>query len=232
MAGVQSFPVRSIEELVLVLQEMDKINPVIRLMLEFEARSGLRYVDVSAIKFSDVSINGVIRDSFSVVQSKGFNKRMTAFYRDNPTPESTNPAVIAAYKRVESKAKINARSASTVNISINTQLKQVIEDLRDINGKYLMMFQSSHHSAKPNRAITIQYINRVLKKVAFKLALPYALSTHSLRKTFVRFLIDMGADITVIMKGLGQSSLSSTQHYINTFDDNTKKFAENIEFSV
>lgn len=51
------------------------INPVIRLMLEFEARTGLRYVDASQIKWADVMINGVYRESFTLVMSKSYNKR-------------------------------------------------------------------------------------------------------------------------------------------------------------
>ncbi|NMV27364.1 hypothetical protein HKB23_33875, partial [Vibrio parahaemolyticus] len=56
-----AFPARDLDELEKIIRLMDDINPLISMMIEMEVRTGLRYCDISKLKFSDVMINGVIR---------------------------------------------------------------------------------------------------------------------------------------------------------------------------
>lgn len=222
MAGATAYPLRSVKELCDVLREIDRISPVVRLLLEFEARTGLRYVDASRVKFSDVMINGVIRDQFTIVQSKPFKKRVRILEK----------RADEAGKKVSDTAISNAKKASEKTVNLNSELKELIEDVAHINQGCTLLFESTHHLAKKGNPVSIQYVNRVLKLVAQKLKLPYQLSTHSMRKTFAMFLLENNADIRVIMKGLGQSSLTSTQHYLNTFLDPEKHFTDKISFQV
>ncbi|CAH0542977.1 tyrosine-type recombinase/integrase [Vibrio marisflavi] len=201
-----SFPVRDVEELREIIKRMDEINPLIAMMIEFETRTGLRFVDVSKLKFSDLMINGVVRRSFVVVQSKPYHARL---------------------RHMSEK---QAREKSKVTIHVNDQLEELIKRIYVANGKHKLLFQSDHHLAKPDTALSIQYVNRAYKRIARDLQLPYSLSTHSMRKTFAMFLLDQQASMKTIMEALGQSSLSATQHYLNTFMDETKEYTTNIDF--
>ena len=207
MAGAKAFPVTNKRELQEILERMDSINPMIRLMLEFEARTGLRYSDASNVKFIDVMINGVVKSSFDVIQSKTYKKRISC--------------------GIDEKS---AKTASKKTVYINDPLKKLIEEAMYFGDGNKLLFQSTHHLAKPDSPITIQYVNRVLKRIAVDMKLPYQLSTHSMRKTFAMMLIDNGASMAVVMKSLGQSSLSSTQHYVDTFLDSSKSYTDQIDF--
>ncbi|HIF9321610.1 tyrosine-type recombinase/integrase (plasmid) [Photobacterium damselae subsp. damselae] len=209
MAGARAYPISNMNEVRDILRLVDAKNPIIRLLFEFEIRTGLRYVDASKVKWSDVKINGVWRQSFTVVQSKSFNKRMTCGQRE-----------------------ANARRDSSLTIHMNSELIALLEDLESFTGKYQLLFQSTHHLAKPNRPITIQYVNRVLKQIAVQLALPYQLSTHSMRKTFALILLEKKAGIHDLRELLGQSSLTATDHYVGTFLDTNKSFTDQISFTI
>lgn len=204
-----SYPCRNIEELKEVIARLDEINPLISKMVEFEARTGLRYSDTSKVKFKDVMINGVIRDSFEVIQSKTYNARTKR--KKNPMSHS------------------EAAQKSKIIIHINDQLRELIRSLFVSNGHQELMFGSSHHFSK-GRAISLQYINRAFKKVAIEMQLPYQLSSHSMRKSFALTLIDGGAPIHVVMEALGHSSLSATQHYVKTFFDQKTEYVKAINF--
>lgn len=227
MAGAKAYPVSDVKELTCILKNIDLINPVVRYLLEFEARTGLRYVDVSKIKWSDVTINGVYRDSFTVVQSKSYNRRVTNALKKikDEEKEKALPSIRA-----------NARSASAVEIKITDEIKEMLDDLKEFTGDRTMLFESTHHRAKKGNSITINYVNLVMKRVATDLGLPYQLSTHSMRKTFAQMLIEgdgeKKASMKVLMNALGQSSLSSTQHYIDTFRDDTHDYTGKISFSL
>ncbi|HIF9347060.1 TPA: tyrosine-type recombinase/integrase [Photobacterium damselae] len=209
MAGARAYPMSNMTEVQNVLRLVDQINPIIRLLFEFEVRTGLRYVDASQVKWSDVKINGVWRQSFTIIQSKPFNKRVSC-----------------------GKNIANARRDSAITIHMNQELIELLTDLESFTGCYTMLFQSTHHLAKPNKPITIQYVNRVLKQVALELGLPYQLSTHSMRKTFALILLQKGAGIHNLRDLLGQSSLTATDHYVGTFLDTNKSFTDQIKFSV
>lgn len=210
MVGKTAYPARSLDELVLILQEIDNISPLVRLLLDFEARTGLRNIDARNMQWSTVLVNGVIRDSFSVVQSKSFSRRLT-----NGTSEA------------------NAKRLATVTVNVSPELKELIEEIRELTGGHKLMFQSLHHHAKEDSAITIQYVNRVLKRVAVKLKLPYQLSTHSMRKSFTEMVLSMpGATLVHAQNMLGHGSLSSLQHYVNTFRNDNAHFTNQISFSV
>lgn len=209
MAGATAYPMTNIAEVKQVLALVDQTNPIIRLMFEFEVRTGLRYVDATKVKWADVKINGVWRQSFTIVQSKAYNKRLT-----------------------NGMAPANARRESSLTIHMNSELITLLEDLEGFTGDHDLLFQSTHHLAKQNRAITIQYVNRVLKNVAAKLYLPYQLSTHSMRKTFAMIVLDNGAGMHNLRDLLGQSSLTATDHYVATFLDRNKSFTDQVSFSV
>ncbi len=213
-----SLPVQNVEELKAIIKRMDDINPLIAILIDFEARTGLRYVDLSALTFDDLMINGTVRKSFTIVQSKAYNARMKPSLTKGLTPSQ------------RAKRDRYAKEASKITIHVNEGLEALIRRLYLVNGAHKLAFQSSHHLAKGNKAISIQYVNRSLKKIAFEMGLPYPLSTHSMRKSFAMFLLNKGATVKVVKEALGQSSLSSTEHYLKTFADETKDFTTQIDY--
>lgn len=210
MGCVQSYPPKTAEECREILSRVDIVNPIIALMLECSALTGLRYSDVSKLKVSDLFVNGQIRDDVTIIQQKPLNKRLSSGQKAS-----------------------SAKEASKVKIHINQQCADLIVDAVRINGVDLLtggaklIFASSVKAKQP---FSIQYINRLLKRVAFEMKLKYPLSTHSFRKMFAMIIVKKGASVHQIRDALGQSSLAATDHYLRTFLSETKEFTDDISF--
>jgi integrase len=204
MSGRQAFPARDAKQLRRIIQAVDRGNPVIALMLEFMALTGLRYSDVSQLGFDDVMVNGVIRSTVIIIQCKIYSKSIAA-----------------------GKSHNAARAVAKLTVHLNEQCRAVIEDLAHINHGKKMLFESATNPGKP---YTCQMANILLKRAAAELKLDYQLSTHSFRKTFALALVKNGAAIHQVRDSLGQASLSSTDHYLRTFLSDTEALVGNIRF--
>lgn len=202
-----SSPVESIEELQQIIKMLHKRSPLAAMLIEFEARTGLRYSDTSRLTFKDIMVNGVPRARFNVIQSKSYKARLAK-------------GMVAS----------TARKKSEITIHVNAQLSELIRRLFIINGHNKLAFQSNHHLAKEGEAITIQYVNRQLNQIAAELGLNYQLSTHSMRKSFTQFLITAGASLNILRDALGHSDARTTNHYISTFSGDLKKYTTEINF--
>lgn len=213
-----ALPLENLEQLRDVLTILDDINPLVAMMAEFEARSGLRYVDISKLTFKDIMVNGVPRKSFTIIQSKSYNSRMRA---DRIAGMSD-----AQLKRHQRQAK----EKSKVTVYVNDSFAELINRLYLTNGHNSLVFASNHHHAS-GKAISISYVNQALSQAAKELQLPMELSTHSLRKTFAMTLHEeKGAPLTVVKNLLGHSSLSATEHYLSASLTKTKDFATSVDF--
>jgi len=192
------------------------MNPVVALLLELSARTGLRYGDCSNLRLSNVLINEQIRDDIVVVTQKSFNMRMHSIKKKNLSADK--------YK----KALASAKEASTLRIPLSSQVKTLIADALTFSEEgAVYLFESTINKGNPYR---IQHVNRLLKQVAIEMKLSYSLSTHSFRKSFALTLIRNGAKMNVVRDMLGQASLSSTDHYVNTFLSETDNFFKGIDF--
>lgn len=221
MAGVQSYPPEKKGELRKILLLVDRENPVVALQLEFQALTGLRYVDAAKLTQKQIMINGVIRDTITIVQQKPYNKRVSVAIAK---AEKNNITLSEAeLKRI----KAGARKLSEVKLHFNDQAKAVIEDAMQQNPGKVMLFESSK---RPGQPYTAQYFNKLLKLVACELKLTYPLSTHSFRKSFALMNIRNGAGTHEVRDMLGQSDLASTDHYLQTFMSSTKALTDKIEF--
>ncbi len=203
----KSDPVTSKEELQTIIQMLHKRHPIASMMIEFEARTGLRYSDTSKLKFDDVMINGVPRARFDVIQSKALQSRLA--------------------KGIALK---NAREKSRITINANEQLKELIRQIYILNGHNKLLFQSNHHNAPDNTAISIQFINRQLKAIASELKLDYQLSTHSMRKSFTYMLMEGGASLNILRDALGHSDAKTTNHYISSIKSDLETHQTSINF--
>jgi len=65
-------------------------------------------------------------------------------------------------------------------------------------------------------------INKYLKRIANKLELNINLTTYVARHSFATILMREGASIEFIGENLGHSSISTTQNYLGSFDDEYK----------
>ncbi|QUM78771.1 tyrosine-type recombinase/integrase (plasmid) [Moritella sp. 24] len=204
MACIQSYPPRTIKELRNILQLVDSSNPVVALMLEMSALTGLRYSDCSTLTIKEVTINGVLRESISVVQKKGYKKRLSS-----------------------GMAEPAARRAATVRVSFSDQAKELIEEAVRLNPGGTLLFESDRKRGFPYSA---QYVNRILKSAAVKLKLTYPLSSHSFRKAFALMLIENGAKSHTVRDLLGHASLASTDHYLSTFMSDNDGHVAKLKF--
>lgn len=204
MAAKQAYPARDGRQLRKIIQHVDQANPIIALMLEFMALTGLRYSDASQIRFDDVIVNGVIRSTVIIIQQKIYSKSQAA-----------------------GKSHAAARAVAKLTVHLNEQCRAVIEDAAHINAGKKLVFESN---VRPGQPYTCQMVNLLLKKAACDLRLDYQLSTHSFRKSFALAMVKNGAAIHQIRDSLGQASLSSTDHYLRTFMSDVDKLIDGIKF--
>lgn len=252
MACIASFPPRSYEECRAILREVDMINPILALQLEFCARTGLRIGDAGKLKRKAFYINGLLRDSISITQSKTFNKRVTtgvnaakAKRQASMTISITGKTKEEIMAEVEAKSQTQleltqreidqivaeAKKASTITIGISDKIKDLIEEAARLvggnNGDMdRLLFESSVKKGSP---YSTQYINRILKVVAYKLKLNYPLSTHSFRKAFASFLVRAQVNLPDVRDALGHSSLLVTNDYLKSFNSNHEQIALKID---
>lgn len=251
MACIASFPPRSYEECRAILREVDMINPILALQLEFCARTGLRIGDAGKLKRKVFYINGLLRDSISITQSKTFNKRVTtginaakAKRQASMTISITGKTKEEIMAEVEKRSQVQleltqkeidqivaeAKKASTITIGISDKIKELIEEalrLAGCDGEMdKLLFESSVKKGSP---YSTQYINRILKVVAYKLKLNYPLSTHSFRKAFASFLVRAQVNLPDVRDALGHSSLLVTNDYLKSFNSNHEQIALKID---
>jgi integrase/recombinase XerD len=68
-----------------------------------------------------------------------------------------------------------------------------------------------------------KFVNRWLKKIADKLGIDKDITTYSARHSFATVLKRSGAPIEFISESLGHSEMSTTQGYLDSFEDDVKR---------
>ncbi len=87
------------------------------------------------------------------------------------------------------------------------------------------LFQPTRNPANPNnlnKPLNPKTINEILDFYAKKIALPFKISPHSARATFISQLLDMGTDIYKVAREVNHSSVKTTQEY----DKRRKKLSD------
>lgn len=176
---------------------------MLSLTASMSALTGLRYSDASWLTFDDfVDQNGEYREHIDICQQKPYRMRIG---------RGIEPSV--------------AFRASTVRIFVNDGFKEIIEECRIHSCSETLLFANSRSTYRSpdgdgyERPMAVQSANWHHEKVKTKLRIDYPLGTHSWRKYFAKKMLAKGVTLEKIRDFLGQSSLQSTNHYLETFHE-------------
>jgi len=111
-------------------------------------------------------------------------------------------------------------------VTINNNLKKLIHEYMNyIQSKSEYLFPSER-----GEQLTRSGIQQIFKKWAKKAGLPKRYSIHSLRHTYATNLYKAsGFNLRLVQKQLGHSSISTTQVYADTFDEDLDNAVENLD---
>ena len=111
-------------------------------------------------------------------------------------------------------------------VTINNNLKSIIQQYMDYHPS-VYLFPSER-----GEQLTRSGIQQIFKKWANKAGLPQRYSIHSLRHTYATNLYKAsGYNLRLVQKQLGHSSISTTQVYADTFDEDLEIAVEKLDFS-
>ncbi len=111
-------------------------------------------------------------------------------------------------------------------VTINNNLKSIIQQYMDYHLS-VYLFPSER-----GEQLTRSGIQQIFKKWANKAGLPKRYSIHSLRHTYATNLYKAsGYNLRLVQKQLGHSSISTTQVYADTFDEDLEIAVEKLDFS-
>ena len=111
-------------------------------------------------------------------------------------------------------------------VTINNNLKSIIQQYMDYHPS-VYLFPSER-----GEQLTRSGIQQIFKKWANKAGLPKRYSIHSLRHTYATNLYKAsGYNLRLVQKQLGHSSISTTQVYADTYDEDLEIAVEKLDFS-
>ena len=111
-------------------------------------------------------------------------------------------------------------------VTINNNLKSIIQQYMDYHPS-VYLFPSER-----GEQLTRSGIQQIFKKWAKKAGLPKRYSIHSLRHTYATNLYKAsGYNLRLVQKQLGHSSISTTQVYADTYDEDLEIAVEKLDFS-
>ncbi|UJF20326.1 site-specific integrase (plasmid) [Vibrio sp. SS-MA-C1-2] len=224
-----------IEDTLVILDCVRKLDPYAAVMLEMQYVTGLRFSDVRTLTFNDFEDRFGPKSSFTVIQNKIFNSSMTRLNTANKRRSASGEPVLSE-KAMEARA---ARKAK-VEIIITPYMRDIVTYCDKYQGlnQYsdgVLLFASPHKRSRgaPYRT---EYVNKLLKSPELTELLRKAspnltnrnLGTHSFRRAFGTELLHKGANVKLIMELLGQSSLESTAKYLQNSQEQKTHFLEQI----
>ena len=106
-------------------------------------------------------------------------------------------------------------------------MKDRIVDLAPSLAERLTPFIQGREPDEPLLGVTPESISGIIRRFAIKAGV--SLHTHSLRDYFASKLIDAGADVEVVRRLLGHSSLRNTQRYLARTDAQRKEAINRLD---
>lgn len=120
------------------------------------------------------------------------------------------------------KAKPISIPLIDANMSIITRWGNPKEDMET----YLFPILNGIDSIESQRfkiKLFTQYLNKAIKRIARKLELEGNITSYTARHSFATVLKRSGTDIAFISEALGHSDLKTTESYLDSFEDETRK---------
>ncbi|ELA9367513.1 tyrosine-type recombinase/integrase [Vibrio parahaemolyticus] len=212
---VPSVPPKTPEMANLILDRLYERNPILGLTCQMSALTGLRYSDASWLKYDDFyTPNGEFRESIEVCQQKTFGMRVGR--KDNPMSEDEafrkSICVVYTSNAIEELVKETRLFSKGSEFLFANPRSRIVRD----DGSIIY------------RPMSVESANWHHEKVSKELNLDWQLGTHSWRKYFAKRLVKLGATVEEIRDLLGQSSLTSTNAYLISIEDDLKKHIKNL----
>lgn len=130
---------------------------------------------------------------------------------------------------VREKTKLTSRIQSPIEIYLTDQAKEIIELWEAGNShkkdNYIFgVFDDTMNTEERYKAtkIAIYIINSNMKKIAKKLNIDSKVSTMVARHTWATILMKNNISMPYISKGLGHTSMTTTERYLGDFDQKQK----------
>lgn len=206
-------PPQNAKEAQLIIAELYERNPLLSLTASISALTGLRYGDASWLTFDDfIDSQGRYRDYANICQQKTYRMRIGRGAEHSVAFQS-----------------------SIVRIFVNKGIIAIIDECRFHSCSDTLLFANPRSSIKmPNgeviaRPMAVQSANYHHDLVKKTLSIDYALGTHSWRKYFAKKLVNKRVTVEKIRDLLGQTSLTSTNHYLTTFSEELAPLITNMD---
>lgn len=165
--------------------------------------------------FLSFNCNGMNIKDIALLKHKDLEDEKFEFYR--------------AKTKLTSKANLE-----TITVFLNPYIKDIIKKHgTDANSShYVFDILSSIDNAEVQRKKIqnfTRYINQHLKTLCIENGLPGTISTYWARHSFTTQSVRKGASLELMREFLGHRDTKTTQNYLDSFDDESKKeFAQNI----
>lgn len=165
---------------------------------------GLRVSDLRVLRFSNlINDNLTFKENFAVFEQKTRNTR---------------------------KRKKNRYI--TINHAVIEAVTLYLENTPDVSLSDYMFRSVSNRGGNQNKPLSIQSIDRILKKIAVDLGLNVKMSTHTLRKTFCYHQMVMSHNdsrkLLLLQKMLNHSSPAQTLDYIGITSEEIDEAYKNL----
>lgn len=119
---------------------------------------------------------------------------------------SRHSAVIRGKGEKDRRVYFEKDAQDAISIYLSDRKKRFKKDMIEDDSPYLFVNQKGGH-------LTAGGVRYILGKYTGKDGLNHHVSPHALRHTFATIMLAGGADIRVVQKFLGHSSISTTQRY-------------------
>ncbi|BBL92357.1 MULTISPECIES: site-specific integrase [Vibrio] len=184
-------------------------NPVLSLLFEMQSLTGLRYSDASTLIRNDFydEVTGNFKPHFEFTPLKTYSLALDRIKNKDKNNSSSED--------IEAKA----RNEAILTIFTNDRIREVIDEVEELNGHIDSQFLfASEHAFSGGNPISIQYANRLLKRLhvdhpdlGFK-----ETGTHSWRKYFATSMVELnGANLVQVQALLGHRDVNTTAKYVS-----------------
>ncbi|HRI59587.1 MAG TPA: site-specific integrase [Saprospiraceae bacterium] len=130
---------------------------------------------------------------------------------------------------VRAKTEYTQREGKSVNVVLLPQAKAIIKRWGikpSLESSYVFPVLSDSMSAEQQlseKNLLVKLINKYMKRIGQKLGIQIKLTTYVARHTFATVLKRSGAPIEFISESLGHKDMRTTENYLDSFEDVTKR---------